>query len=68
MADKHYDQIACFPGESKNMISGAVSTFDFDGAIFPTLWKDGNNVKNFRAYLRYYISDHRPMWIQLRPI
>lgn len=66
-SDRHYDQIAYFPGESKNPISSAVGIFDFDGAIFPTLWKDGNNVKNFRAYLRYYISDHRPMWIQLRP-
>lgn len=66
-SDKHYDQIAYFPGESKTLVDGPAGIFDFDGAIFPKLWKNGNNVKNFRAYLRYYISDHRPMWIQLKP-
>jgi len=25
----------------------------------------GLDEKNFRAYLRYCISDHRPMWVQL---
>ncbi len=66
-SDKHYDQIAYFPGESKRLIDGPTGIFDFDGAIFPTLWQNGNNVTNFRAYLRYYISDHRPMWIRLKP-
>jgi hypothetical protein len=29
------------------------------------LWQGGANRKNFLAYLRYYLSDHRPMWVQL---
>ena len=66
-ADKHYDQIAYFPGESKNLLDGATGIFDYDGAIFPALWDNGNGKKNFAAYLRYYISDHRPMWIRLKP-
>jgi hypothetical protein len=40
--------------------------YDFDGVIFPDLWQGGNNAKNFKAYLRYDISDPRPMWVQLR--
>ena len=66
-SDNHYDQIAYFPGESQNLLDGQSGIFDYDGAIFPTLWKNGANKGNFNAYLRYYISDHRPMWIRLRP-
>lgn len=65
--DEHYDQIAYFPGESKNLLDGATGIFDYDGAIFPALWKNGTNKTNFNAYLRYYISDHRLMWIRLKP-
>lgn len=66
-SDKHYDQIAYFPGESKNLLSGPTGIFDFDGAIFPSLWQSGANKGNFNKYLRYFISDHRPMWIELKP-
>ena len=66
-SDSHYDQIAYFPGESKSLVDGKTGIFDFDGAIFPALWANGANKKNFNAYLRYYLSDHRPMWIQLKP-
>jgi len=66
-ADKHYDQVAYFPGESRNLVDSSVGIFDFDGAIFPSLWNDGKGKKRFDAYLRYYISDHRPMWIRLKP-
>ena len=65
-ADKHYDQIAYFPAESKQLVDGATGIFDYDGAVFPDLWSNGANRKNFEAYLRYYLSDHRPMWIQLK--
>jgi endonuclease/exonuclease/phosphatase family metal-dependent hydrolase len=66
-ADMHYDQIAYFPGESKNLVDGSTGIFDYDGAIFPALWQNGANKKNFNAYLKYYISDHRPMWIRFKP-
>ena len=74
--DKFYDQIAFVPGlkQSRLVASG---TFDFDGAVFSGLWKDDPSgllsdeavlKKNtqFFAYMRYYISDHRPLWAQLK--
>jgi endonuclease/exonuclease/phosphatase family metal-dependent hydrolase len=66
-SDNHFDQIAYFPGDSKNLTDGSTGIFDYDSAIFPVLWANGTNKKNFNAYLRYYISDHRLMWIRLKP-
>jgi len=63
-SDFNYDQIAFFPETTKSHFTGLKGVFDYDAAIFPGLWEDGTNTKNFKAYLRYYISDHRPMWIQ----
>lgn len=31
--------------------------FDFDAVLFPDLWRNGTNMKDFKTYLRYYISD-----------
>lgn len=59
--DKQYDQIAFFPGLKSKIRQHGV--FDFDGALFSDLWQE--NPRNFRNYLRYYLSDHRPMWMQL---
>jgi hypothetical protein len=67
VSDSHYDQIAYLPRESRNLLDGATGIFDYDGVIFPDLWKKGTNKANFNMYLRYYISDHRPMWIRLKP-
>jgi len=64
--DAHYDQIAFLPQTTRDLFTGLKGVFDYDGVIFPDLWKDGNNKGNFKAYLRYYISDHRPMWVQLK--
>jgi endonuclease/exonuclease/phosphatase family metal-dependent hydrolase len=64
--DANYDQIAFFPSTTKNFFTGLKGVYDYDAVIFPDLWQDGKNKKNFNAYLRYYISDHRPMWTQLR--
>lgn len=61
--DKMYDQIAFLP-DIKNKIE-LQGVFDFDTKIFPELWQNDTPL-NFRAYLRYYISDHRPLWLQLR--
>lgn len=63
--DANYDQIAFFPETTKHCFTGQKGVFDYDKVIFSALWQDGKNQKNFRAYLRYYISDHRPMWVQL---
>ena len=64
-SDANYDQIAFFPETSQDRFTGLKGVFDFDTAIFPDLWHDGTNQKDFKAFLRYYVSDHRPMWVQL---
>lgn len=61
--DKMYDQIAFLPSIKSKIEKHGV--FDFDTAIFPDLWQNETPI-NFRAYLRYYMSDHRPLWIQLK--
>jgi hypothetical protein len=38
---------------------------DFDGAVFRDLWQ-ARPAKDFRAYVRYYLSDHRPLWAEFR--
>lgn len=63
--DSHYDQIAFFPGETENEFVGNAGVFDFDGALFSTLWRTRPG-PDFFAYLRYYISDHRPLWAEFR--
>lgn len=65
--DEHYDQIAFFPGEVQaNLVQSAV--YDYDGAIFRSLWERPGDTKHadFYAYLRYYISDHRPLWAEFK--
>lgn len=64
-SDAQYDQIAFLPSTTKHCFTGLKGVFDYDAVIFPTLYKNGKNAKNFKAYLRYYLSDHRPMWVQL---
>ena len=60
--DKQYDQILFMPGMKSLVTNGGV--FDFDGALFPELWdKDSPHI--LKNYLRYYISDHRIMWMEL---
>lgn len=59
--DKQYDQIAFLPGLKERLVSAGV--FDMDNVLFPTLWQ--RNTTQFKAYMRYYVSDHRPFWMQL---
>jgi len=63
-SDKHYDQIAFLPGETTNCFTGRKGVFDFDSVTFKRLWEARGDA-DFKAYLRYYVSDHRPMWIQI---
>jgi endonuclease/exonuclease/phosphatase family metal-dependent hydrolase len=64
-SDNEYDQIMFFPGSTGADFTGNIGVFDFDGGIFPSLWN--NHTENqFKAYLRYYISDHRPLWAEFR--
>lgn len=59
--DKQYDQIAFLPG-MKAMLQDA-GIFDFDNALFPDLY--AKSKANFKTYTKYYISDHRPFWMEL---
>lgn len=63
--DKHYDQIAFFPGPTKDCFTSELGVFDYDKVIFHELWQTRGK-KDFDAYCRYYMSDHRPMWFQLK--
>ena len=62
VSDAHYDQIAFFPGETRQDFTGLTGVFDFDKVLFPDLWQASQ--PRFRAYCKYYMSDHRPMWAQ----
>ncbi|MEA2400733.1 MAG: hypothetical protein QOK00_1136 [Thermoleophilaceae bacterium] len=65
--DAHYDQMAVLPGAIHDAIE-ELGIFDFDGALFADLFGGGTKaeVKRFREYMRYYVSDHRPLWMSLK--
>jgi len=58
-----YDQIAVTPG----LVSQTVSTgvFDFDAVIFSDIWS-AQSPAYWRKCAKYYISDHRPLWMQFK--
>jgi len=64
--DANYDQMAVWPGTLESAIK-QVGIFDFDGAVFRTLWGAGTEAqqKRFFEYVQYYVSDHRPLWMAL---
>jgi endonuclease/exonuclease/phosphatase family metal-dependent hydrolase len=66
-SDNQYDQIAFFPGTTMDRFTGACNVFDFDGALFQDLWNDPQRTEaQFRAYTRFHISDHRPLWAEFQ--
>ncbi len=66
-SDKHYDQIMFFPGQTQQDFTGKIGVFDFDGAVYSDLFNDPDRTKaQFRSYLRYYLSDHRALWIEFK--
>lgn len=60
--DKTYDQIAFLPGMKSRIITHGV--FPFDNVLFEDLYKS-RSAADFKSYVRYFISDHRPMWMEL---
>jgi hypothetical protein len=60
---KHYDQLAFFPGETPEL--QRVEVFDFDNALFGEFFRS-RPLKDFLAYTRYYVSDHRPLWAEFQ--
>jgi endonuclease/exonuclease/phosphatase family metal-dependent hydrolase len=61
--DNQYDQIAFFPGEANERFTGQMSVFDYDGAVFQDLLQQRGR-KDFLAYMRFHLSDHRPLWAE----
>ncbi len=69
-SDNQYDQIAFFPGRVKKRYQTS-GVFDFDGAVFANYWRELDQRHSidkartlFCDYLRYHLSDHRPLWAQ----
>ena len=60
--DMAYDQIAFLPGLKSKIIQHGV--FSYDNVIFSDLY-NSKTKEQFKNYLKYYISDHRPMWLEL---
>jgi len=59
--DQDYDQVAFFPGNlSQRMLAAGV--YDFDGAVFKDAWE--TRPGDFQAIVKYYLADHRPLWVQ----
>ena len=52
-------------GHTKQNFTGNIGIFDFDEALFPYLWQTRTE-KQFRSFLRYYISDHRILWAEFK--
>ena len=63
--DQHYDQVAFFPTGAGAKFTGKAGVFDFDGGVFKALWQSKTPVQ-FRGYIRYYLSDHRPLWAEFQ--
>jgi endonuclease/exonuclease/phosphatase family metal-dependent hydrolase len=62
-SDSYYDQIAFFPGATQDRFTGESNVFDFDGALFQDLWQQRPG-SPFLSYVRYHMSDHRPLWAE----
>jgi endonuclease/exonuclease/phosphatase family metal-dependent hydrolase len=64
-SDNQFDQVAFFPGPTADRFTGQCYVFDFDGALFRDLWT-ARPGSPFLSYVRYHLSDHRPLWVELR--
>lgn len=64
--DNDYDEVAFFPSRTNEDFSGRMGVFDFDNAIFQKLWTSsaGDRHQPFFKYVRYFIADHRPLWVE----
>ena len=60
--DRQYDQIAFLPDSKSKMLSHGV--FPFDNAAFADVYNTKTKTE-FKGYIKYFISDHRPMWMEL---
>lgn len=63
-SENHYDQLLFFPPHTGADLV-ATGVFDFDAVVFHDLW-ESNGETDFDAFTAWAISDHRPLWAQLR--
>lgn len=70
--DKTYDQIALSPTALRGKVS-KTGVFDFDNAVFKSKWDDlagsltrSKAISMFARYTKFHLSDHRPLWMELR--
>ncbi len=70
--DKTYDQMAFAPGPIRRRIKG-FGAFDFDKAVFSGLWEKLSDemspkraLSRFNSHVKYHLSDHRPLWVELK--
>lgn len=68
---KTYDQMAITEGSIKDKLIN-YDVFDFDAAVFVKKWNElveeygeKKSIPKFNNYVKFYISDHRPLWMQL---
>ena len=70
--NRSYDQLAFVPGRiGKKVLDHGV--FDFDNAVFKDRWNticseisaNKKRITRFNGYVKYYLSDHRLIWVQL---
>jgi endonuclease/exonuclease/phosphatase family metal-dependent hydrolase len=62
--DRLYDALAFFPARTADGFTGVLGVFDFDRVVFPDLYEE--NPVRFYQYVRYCLSDHRPLWIEIQ--
>ena len=69
--DKTYDQMAFAPGGMIRRIKNH-GIFDFDNAVFRSLWtrlaaehSRSRAISKFNAHVKFHLSDHRPLWVEL---
>lgn len=62
--DRHYDALALFPARTADGFTGTLGVFDFDNVVFPDLYAE--DPVRFYKYIRYCLSDHRPLWIEIQ--
>lgn len=69
---KSYDQIAMAPGDMRKRLLDQ-GVIDFDNGVFKGLWNklqsqnltDKKRASAFNKHVKFYLSDHRPLWVQL---
>ena len=59
----HYDQIAFFPAATTELEH--VDVFDFERPMFRDVFEH-KTLTQFLAYVRFHMSDHRPLWAQFK--